>query len=275
MNPERIVGLYPRAWRDRYGEEFHQLLVDRLADGSAGRWWWLNPAAHGLRARLAGPRATPTWPAALFAVSAVSIWSQLAVGWHWARPANDQTGLGMVLMSAGLLLTVVGGAAHVRLVSWRTRSAATLLISTVALLGGALYVGHHWPGAVGHPWSGRDLVPAPLARIAWAATLSVSAYWAHPHALEQLGSLQLGWMAASLLLLTTIALSAARVTRRPAGRRSQLTIAGMGLFLIGALSWAVWGAPGPHGLYAPGVIDLVLVAANAGALAATATGRVA
>jgi hypothetical protein len=43
MNPERIVGLYPRAWRDRYGEEFHQLLVDRIADGSAGRWWWVNP----------------------------------------------------------------------------------------------------------------------------------------------------------------------------------------------------------------------------------------
>jgi hypothetical protein len=49
----------------------------------------------------------------------------------------------------------------------------------------------------------------------------------------------------------------------------------MGLFLIGALSWAVWGAPGPHGLYTPGVIDLVLVTANAGALAATATARVA
>jgi len=59
-------------------------------------------------------------------------------------------------------------------------------------------------------------------------------------------------------------------------RPYRLTAAGasaLGLVLIGALSWAVWGAPGPHGLHAPGVIDLMLVAANAGALGATATAR--
>jgi DNA-binding PadR family transcriptional regulator len=48
-------------------------------------------------------------------------------------------------------------------------------------------------------------------------------------------------------------------------RPYRLTAAGasaLGLVLIG-----------PHGLHAPGVIDLMLVAANAGALGATATAR--
>jgi hypothetical protein len=275
MNPARIVALYPRAWRDRYGDEFHQLLLDELADGSAGRWWWLNPAVHGVRARLDGPPRASSWPGPLFAVCAVSIWSQLAVGWHWAAPANPQTRLGMVLMSAGLLLTAVAGAAHVRSVNWRTRSSAAFLIALAVLLGGATYLGHHWPGAVGHPWSARDLVPAPLARIAWAATLSVSAYWAHPHALARLGALQLAWMVASLLLLMTLALSAARLSRPPHPRRSPLTISGMGVFVIGALCWSVCGGSGPHGLYAPGVIDLGLIAAGVAALGAAATMRLA
>lgn len=275
MTPRRIVGLYPRVWRERYGDEFEQLLLDRLADGSTGRWWWVNPTAHAVRARLGRRGASPAWPATLFAISAVSVWSQLAVGWHWAPPASGQTRLGMVLMSIGLLLTIAGGAVGVRTVDWRTRSAAVLAVSVAALVGGAVYVGHHWPGAVGDPWPGRDLVPAPLARVAWAATLSVSAYWAHPHALSQLGTLQLGWMVVSVLLLAVIALSAARLTRRRPARRSCLTIAGMGLFLTGAVCWSAWGGAGPRGLYSLGVIDVGLVVAGAAAFIARARARTA
>ena len=275
MSPERILRLYPRRWRDRYGAEFHQLLLDQLADGSAGRWWWLNPAVHAIRARLRGSSAGSPWPALLFAVSAVSIWSQLAVGWHWAPPGDTHTGLGMVLMSAGLLLAAAGAAPRLRAVAWRTRAGTTLLICSAALLGGALYVGHHWPGAVGHAWAGRDLIPAPLARVAWATTLAVSTYWVHPHALARLGSLQIGWMLASLLLLMAIGLSAARLPRRSAARRSPIAIGGMGLFVVGALCWSAWGAPGPRRLYASGSIDLVLVAAAAAALGITARARTA
>lgn len=45
--PHFLLGLYPRQWRDRYGEEFAQLLDDTSASPAAA----LDIARHGLALR--------------------------------------------------------------------------------------------------------------------------------------------------------------------------------------------------------------------------------
>ena len=46
---------------------------------------------------------------------------------------------------------------------------------------------HHfangWPGTGGHPWVHQGIVPGGVAAYAWASTLFVTSYWAHPAAL--------------------------------------------------------------------------------------------
>ena len=49
---ERLLGWYPAAWRERYGEEFAELLRDSVDGGHGGLRLSLNVAREGLAARL-------------------------------------------------------------------------------------------------------------------------------------------------------------------------------------------------------------------------------
>ena len=46
-------------------------------------------------------------------------------------------------------------------------------------------------------------MPAGVAAFSWAATLSVSSYWAHPAALAAFPAGEIAWMAVSPLALVT------------------------------------------------------------------------
>ncbi len=270
-----LIRLHAPAWRSRYGAEFEQMLLDELADAHQPPGWWLNIAAHALRTRL--PRAPRrSTLATVFGLLALALWAQLAVGWQWAPPADPSTRLGMELMTAGLLvLLAITVATTVRtaalnLSSLPRAACAVALLTAVALAYGAIRIGSVWPGTGGHAWAGRALVPAPLARPAWALTLWISSYWAHPHALQALGWTLEAWMIACPVLLLTLASSMRKLLRAaPASRASPLVTAtpllriarggAMLTFLVGAACWTVYGSAGPHRLFAAGRIDLVLL----------------
>ncbi len=54
----RLLLCYPRDWRDRYGDEFAELLAAEQAEQGPSWPRVVNVAATGLRARL----AEPAWP---------------------------------------------------------------------------------------------------------------------------------------------------------------------------------------------------------------------
>jgi hypothetical protein len=148
--------------------------------------------------------------------------------------------------------------------------AAVLLAATTILFTGGRHFGNGWPGTGGH----GGLVPAGLAAFEWAASLSVSAYWAHPHALAAFPAPELAWMAVSPLALAAAVIAAATLVRRaelPArllafeARLGVLACAVMAVFLAGCGCWVAAG--GQRGPAHAGLIDVAGVAVMALALA--------
>lgn len=215
-----LLRAYPPAWRTRYGEEFHQLLLDELDDRRSSLGWWLNLVTHGVLARLtewgiAGDverdrRITVAMRITGLAVvlggaCGAAMWAQLAVGWQWSAPASSSTRTGIELITAGLAgLALSGGSlaagslmVAVRRGRFRQRDARIALAMfcgcAVVLALGAGWIGLSWPGTGGHYWTERGLAPAWLGRRMWALTLSLSTYWAHPDQLRALGN-GAGWL---------------------------------------------------------------------------------
>lgn len=300
-----LVRCYPASWRARYGDEFTQLLIDdicerprslrRTADvlragllarvTSAGLAGQSRERAAQMRSSLA---ALGVVVAAFFAMG-IAMWSQLAIGWQWSSPASRTTSAAMMLMS-GAALCLVGLAllAAVPLVwvagraavqgHWRGLAGPALLavFATVVFAAGSHHFAHGWPGTGGHPWAGRGLVPSQIASFAWAATLWVTSYWAHPGALSSFPVTEIVWMTASpLALLAGLAGVGETVHRLPlSGRVLRYEIwlgAGaalaMAAFLAGACSWVISGGPAPRQLFHVGAIDGVGLVVMAGALA--------
>jgi hypothetical protein len=182
----RLLRWYPRAWRDRYGVEFAELLVSDIAERPHAPSRALDVALGGIVARLAaaglagvtGPGQAPARASlaslsccqAVFLLIAAAIWSQLAIGWQWSAPAGAATMTGMLLMSATLLtlaaLVVLAALPYAWAVATRlARGRPNGLIIpalvftagvTVAFLGGR-HFGNGWPGTGGHPWPGGYL----------------------------------------------------------------------------------------------------------------------
>jgi hypothetical protein len=289
----RLVAWYPRSWRERYGDEFEQLLIDEMRERprSIRRGW--DVAGHGVWARLVqagvvGRGFAPplqAWIAlrglalacAAFAVVGTGMWAQLTVDWQWSAPSADGARVGMWMMSGALsglaallvlALLLVGWSAATAVLRGRVEVArTTLLVSVVcgvAFCAGCHHFGAGWPGAGGHPWAGRGLVPGAVARPTWAATLWISTYWAHPGALRSFPTREVIWMVASPLLLATWIAGALHTVRRlvlsMAALRclTVLGVAGVALaalFVVGAAGWVLSGTSGPDGLFDVGVID--------------------
>ena len=301
----RALRWYPRKWRARYGEEFTELLmadfderphvpgraVDlavsattaRLAAaGVAGRT--LDPDLQAARSLTAAGGAT-----AVFLVSGVALWSQLAIGWQWAPPATRATAWAMYAMTYGALtLAVLGLAAVVPvagLTMWRlahrpshalVRPLLTVTVGVAILVVGAHHFANGWPGTRGHPWADQGVVPGGVAAYAWASSLSVTSYWMHPGALGAFPRVELAFMLVSPAALLAIVVSATRLVRRlhlPASivryehHLSRVGALAMVAFFTGAALWVVDGAPGPHNLFHVGAIDVLELLAMLGALA--------
>jgi hypothetical protein len=301
----RLVALYPAAWRERFGEEFEQLLLDEMHERPRNGARTCDVAAHAMWARLVdaglvsrGSAPSRAWLAlrglavvsAVFVVVGLGMWSQLTIGWQWSAPSDSATRAGMLMMSGALL--GLGGLVLLALlpISWsalravcRRRPAAGRgpllfsLASGVTFCVACRHFGAGWPGTGGHPWADRGLVPGGVARIAWAGTLWISAYWAHPGALHTFPPAEILWMAVSPLLIVTSLVGALRFVRDlepPSGVLRWLAILGgagvalAAVFVAGATSWVFSGAPGPHGLFDVGLIDDLSLLLLGGALVA-------
>jgi hypothetical protein len=140
-----------------------------------------------------------------------------------------------------------------------------LLLGVAVLVIGSRHFAHGWPGTGGHPWSGRGLVSGAIAAFAWAATVSISTYWAHPNALLSFPVAEVAWMAVSPAAMACVVLGAAKTVRRvelsPRVLRYEaslgsVAVVGMIVCLAGSCLWVLDGGPGPRDLFHTGVIDV-------------------
>ena len=208
----RLLRWYPKQWRSRYGAEFLELLDAEIREHP---WSWrrnFDVARHGLGARLtsagltrhateldapAGARlASAGCALATFLAFGASMWAQLAIGWRWSEPDTRATYSAMFLMSIAIVLffaLLVMGAVPV---AWRVVKTfahgnsrfllgplSLLLVGASVLVTGSRHFENGWPGTGGHLWSAQGLVPGGVAAFAWASTLWISSYWAHPQVL--------------------------------------------------------------------------------------------
>jgi hypothetical protein len=300
----RLVRWYPVSWRARYGDEFAELLIADLAERP--RCWRRSAdvAVSGMLARLSqaglgGQRLAPADQAraslaalggalAVFLTVGTAVWSQLLIGWQWAPPSTRAAAVATVVMTGALLFFLVLAVLAAVPIGWqlarRRFSAgapgrASLILVAVSLLVlviGGRHMANGWPGTGGHPWPQRGLVPGGVAAFGWAATLSVTSYWAHPAALLAFPAAEITCMVISPAALAGLATGLARLVRRLdlpprvlryQARLGQLAAAGMAVFLAAAASWVLAGTHGAGTLFRPGAIDVAALAVMALALA--------
>jgi hypothetical protein len=304
-----FVRWYPASWRARYGDEFCALLEAELAERPHSARRALNVARSGLVARaaasgLVGPPLAPAaqapsslaWLAAAlgaFLAFGIALWSQLLVGMQWTGPGTPDTTAGTLVMSLSVLvLAVVGATALVPVLArvvvglrrpGRGRLVLPVLVtaaSTAVLVLGARRFENGWPGTGGHhAWPSQGLVPGGIAAFLWAATLSITSYWAHPGALGHFPTGEVHWMAASPLAILGLIGGAATTLRRlalpPRLARFELqcarvAVVAMAGVLVGAVLWLTDTAPRPSwvptNLFHVGAIDLAAAGAMAVAL---------
>jgi hypothetical protein len=288
----RLLRWYPASWRERYGAEFAELLLAELAEQPRAWRRTANVARCGLTARLASaglagqltsPAAatraclgTLTCSLAVFLTFGITMWAQLAVGWQWAPPASTATAVAMLLMSGSLLLLAVLALLAAVPVGWtalrasvrgqgrRLRGPAALIgAGATVLVACGRHFGNGWPGTGGHWWPHQGLAPGGIAAFGWAATLSVTSYWAHPAALASFPPAELIWMVISPAVLLSLAAGVVQLVRRLdlspemlryEARLGRVAVAGMTAFLSGALCWVSQNGP-VQALFRAGFID--------------------
>ena len=277
----RLLRWYPKAWRDRYGEEFTELLIADIDERPASAARTLDVARAGLLARLAvagltelhvGRLADPgrqvraslaTLCAALAFCLALgaAMWSQLAIAWEWTAPASPPTRQATLVMSVAMLvfltlvvLAVVPVACTI-IAHLNRRLLVPLLVLAAAvtvLAFGAHHFIYQWPGTDGHGENGGLLaaVPAGVQAFAWSLSYWFSAAWAHWSWLTGFGGWELAWMAASPLALAAAMTATATLLRRVElsprllSYETRLAAAGcavMGIFLVGCGYWIYTG----------------------------------
>lgn len=293
----RMLRWYPAGWRARYGDEFAELLIAEFDEQPRSWRRAVDVVRGGLLARLtrAGLTGHPLEPAeqirAGLATAAcglatclalgIAMWAQLTIGWAWAAPGTPGPTVAMVAMSASMLLLAAFALLAALPLAWAVargalrregrcvrRPALLAAAGLVMLAVGSRHFENGWPGTGSHSWAQPGLVPAGVAAFGWAATLSVSAYWAHPAALAAFPAAEITWMAVSPAALIAVVAGVAALIRRidlPARTlRYEAWLASgaagtMIIFLAGACWWVLAGAPGP-GLFHPGAIDAASVA---------------
>ena len=301
----RLLRWYPKEWRSRYGEEFVELLAADIEERPQSVRRALDVALNGIVARSAaaglggqpldrGDGERRSLVAAggalsIFIVFALAIWSQLTIGWQWSAPDTMATSWAMVVMSAAIVACGALCVAAALPVVWsvgrrlrRDRSGQLVRPVLLAIGGvGVLIIGTHhfangWPGTGGHPWVHQGVVPGGVAAYAWASTLFVTSYWAHPAALSGFPTSEFVFMVVSPAALIAALVGTAKLVRRLElstrvlhyeRRLAQGATLAMATFLTGAALWVFDGGPGPRNLFHVGAIDFVDLVAMAVAIA--------
>jgi hypothetical protein len=289
----RLLRCYPRAWRERYGEEFAALLMEEWSERPRCARRTVDVVASGLVARLSGAGMTGgsldsaaqaraslaalVCTLAAFLALGVSMWAQLTIGWQWSAPDTTGTSIAVVIMTGAVIVFAALAAVAAAPVVWTVlralgrRQAQSLgrpiLLIAVGLgvvVVGSRHFGNGWPGTGGHPWAHQGLVPGGVAAFSWASTLSVTSYWVHPDALSRFPLTEVAWMLASPIAMVTVAVGCAKTIRRAhlSARvlrtemvLGQLAVGAMLLFVIAAGLWMLNGVSGSRGLFAIGAID--------------------
>ena len=264
---QTLLRAYPRAWRDRYGDEFAALLADDIAERPRNLGRDLDVVRCALATRLGAGGVGAA--VAVFAAAATSIWTQLASGVAAGGPDSSAVILGLATLSlCGLAIaaaTAIGVFALARAIAHSVRrGGGRRLIRPGALagFGAAAFV-----AGVAH-LSSHSHVSAPPARWTWAATESISTYWIHPGRLFALPTSEVAWMLASPVaaiaclrgLRGLVALTGLRDDRRLLRR---LSVAVMFPALVTAATWVVGSQHDPNAHLRAGSLDLALVAAMA------------
>jgi hypothetical protein len=300
----RLMRLYPADWRRRYADEFFELLIADLAERPHCPSRTLDVLRGAMVARLngaglVGPVVEPQRQAAtslavlgsalaLFLTFGVSVWAQLSIGWQWSAPSTSATTMAMITMSVcALIFAVLGVAAAGPIVAGVLRAVARheartlwrplLLVGSGALvlIVGSRHFANGWPGTGGHPWAHQGLVPGGVAAFAWASTLSVTSYWAHPSALSAFPPAEVAWMCISPFAVCSAVVGLVKVVRRvdlsPRALRFEILVGStaailMEAFLAAACWWVLGGGPGPRGLFRTGSIDIAALLLMAGAV---------
>ena len=121
------------------------------------------------------------------------------------------------------------------------------------------------------------LMPGGPASVLWAATSSISSYWAHPARLGAFPAIEIAWMVISPFAIGCFALGVTRVIRRLElsprvlqFERLLAVIAAWAMVVVtaGGGVWVLGGGSGPRRLYATGAInalELTMMALAAGA----------
>lgn len=292
---ERLLRWYPTAWRERYGEEFAELLICDIDERPHSLARTVDVAGSGILARftaagLAGPvvadndhaRLSLAYVSALMAVFmafGVGFWSQLMIGWQWAAPDTPVTAAAAVAMSAGVLVFVALTICAVLPVGWVAIRAVTnrearglwlplilVIAGSAVLVLGSAHFGNSWPGTGGRPWGAKHLVPGEVAAFGWGLTRSVTSYWAHPGTLSSFPPADIAWMMVSPIAMVSTGVGAFQLVRRvqlsPAVLRFEARLAALAtwlmvLLLSAAGCWVIVGGPGPRGLFQTGIINVV------------------
>jgi len=222
-----------------------------------------------------------------------AMWSQLTIAWQWTSPpdATPPAMRATLVMSAALLAFLAIGAlavlpvGHAVARNFHRKLIGPLLALAVAvafLVVGGHHFGNGWPGTGGHGENGSlfPVIPAGLQAFAWALSLSVSSFWAHPTALAKIPGAEVAWMELSPLALTAATAAAVTLTRRvklsPRTLRYEtglawLSCAAMGIFLVSCGYWVCVGRQ--PGLMHAGLIDIAGTAVVALALAVALQAR--
>jgi hypothetical protein len=291
----RLVRWYPAEWRNRYGDEFSELLAAQIGDRPRSWARTLDVAFGAIMARLAAlglsgttvdpsdqPRrsmATLGYALTIFLTFALSIWSHLTIAQRWAAPATTATHTAIIIMTIAVVICVAAAAAGSIPIAWTaTRAAARpsnpglrvsalmFMAGTAILIVGSVAFHNGWSVTGSHPWSQQLTGPGGPAAFLWASTLSVSAYWLHPTILLGLPASEMAWMAISPIALILSVVGGAKTVRqldlsarllRYMVHIAHVAIAGLGLFLFGTLTWLVDGGPGPGHLFQAGAVDQV------------------
>jgi hypothetical protein len=298
-----LLRWYPRSWRDRYGDEFTELLLADLAERPACWRRTADVVRSGMLARLtctglSGHELAPAdcvracmatigCAAAAALLFGSAMLAQLATGWQWASPRASSAEVGTLVLAAAVCCLLVIAVAAALPVAWAAGRelvadphgaliwpAWLTLTCAAGLITGARHFQNGWPGT-GGTGAHHGLVPGGIAAFGWASTLSVSSYWAHPAALSRFPSAELAWMLTSPLaglgivvgvvqMLRRMTMSA-RLLRHLSRLASAFAIAVAGL-LVGAATWVLGSGAGRGGLFHPGTVGAAGLAVIALAL---------